>query len=122
MALTGQRGADVVFEVVGLGPTIDQALAMTRRGGQTVLVGIPAMDVTVTVPAFLGLVLQEKAVQGCWYGSSDVRRDIPRLLELHEQGRLELAGLVSAEVGLDQVPAALEALRAGEVARTVVVF
>jgi S-(hydroxymethyl)glutathione dehydrogenase/alcohol dehydrogenase len=40
MELTAQRGADVTFEVIGRGPTIEQALGMTRRGGQTILVGI----------------------------------------------------------------------------------
>src|SRR4051794_9034755 len=39
--LTGQRGADVAFEALGQGATIAQAIEMTRRGGQAVLVGIP---------------------------------------------------------------------------------
>ena len=39
MELSGGRGADVAFEVIGLGPTIEQALQMTRRGGQAVIVG-----------------------------------------------------------------------------------
>ena len=62
MGLTGQRGADVAFEVIGLPATIDQAVAMTRRGG---LVGIPALDTVLSIPAFFGLVLAEKTVKGC---------------------------------------------------------
>ena len=42
MSMTDERGADVAFEVIGLGPTIDQAITMTRRGGQAILVGVPA--------------------------------------------------------------------------------
>jgi S-(hydroxymethyl)glutathione dehydrogenase / alcohol dehydrogenase len=30
--LTGQRGADVAFEAIGTGPTIDQTINLTRRG------------------------------------------------------------------------------------------
>src|SRR2546430_1493747 len=36
MEMTGQRGADVAFEVIGLGQTIDQTITMTRRGAHAV--------------------------------------------------------------------------------------
>lgn len=121
MDLTAQRGADVVFEVVGLQRTIDQALAMTRRGGQAVLVGIPAMDATVSLPAFFGVVLAGRTVTGCWYGSSNPQRDVPVLVDLHRQGRLELRELVSRRIDLDDVNGALDDLRAGRGARSVIV-
>ena len=41
-ALANGRGADVAFEVIGLGATIEQAINMTRPGGEVVLVGVPA--------------------------------------------------------------------------------
>lgn len=122
MELSSQRGVDVAFEVVGLGPTIEQALTMTRRGGQTVLVGVPRLDVMVSLPAFLGVVLAEKTISGCWYGSSDVRRDVPRLLELWRQGALRLEELISREIRLDGVNDAFAAMGSGEVARSVIVF
>ena len=53
MSLSGERGADVAFEVIGLGPTIDQVVNMTRRGGQAVLVGIPSIDVMLNLPAWV---------------------------------------------------------------------
>lgn len=120
MSLTGQRGVDVAFEVIGLQRTIDQTLTMARRGGRAVLVGIPAMDVTVSFPAFFGVVLAAKTLTGCWYGSSDVRRDVPRLVELYARGDLLLDELVSRTVPLDEVNDAFAAMRAGEVARTVI--
>lgn len=122
MRLTGQRGADVVFEVIGLPHTIDQALTMTRRGGQTVLVGIPRMDTVLSLPAFFGVVLAAKTITGCWYGSSNVLEDVPVLVDLYRKGQLELDGLVSRSVGLEDVNAALDALRAGEVTRTLIRF
>ena len=122
MTLTAERGADVAFEVIGLGPTIDQVIAMTRRGGQAVLVGIPAMDVMLQLSAMVGLVVAEKTIKGCWYGSTDVRRDLPRLVELHRRGELELEALVSRRIDLSEVNAAFDAMVAGEVARSVIVF
>jgi S-(hydroxymethyl)glutathione dehydrogenase/alcohol dehydrogenase len=122
MGLTSERGADVAFEVVGLGPTIEQAIRMARRGGQAVLVGVPRMDVTVTLPAFVGIVLAEKSIQGCWYGSSDVQRDVPRILGLWRDGRLNLEGLISEEITLAGINDAFDAMVSGEVARSVVVY
>lgn len=120
MALTGQRGADVAFEVVGLQRTIDQAVAMTRRGGQAVLVGLPGLDAMVSVPAFFGLVLAGKTITGCWYGSSTAAEQVPGLVELYRSGQLKLAELVSRTVELDGVNDALDRLRHGTGARTVV--
>src|SRR5207302_8489922 len=116
------RGADVAFEVIGLGPTIDQTIAMTRRGGQAILVGVPRMDVMVTIPAFLGLVLQEKTIKGCWYGSSNVHEDVPKLVDLYKKGELKLEELISREIKLDDVNAAFDAMKTGEIARSVIVY
>ena len=122
MDLTGQRGADVTFEVIGLEATIQQALTMARRGGQTILVGVPPMDVMVTVPAMIGLIVQEKTVKGCWYGSSDVRRDVPRLIDLYRKGQLKLDELISRRIGVADVNDAFKAMEAGEVARSVIQY
>lgn len=122
MDLTEQRGADVAFEVIGLGPTIEQTIAMTRRGGQSILVGVPKMDVNVNIPAFFGVVLQEKTIKGCWYGSSNVHTDVPKLARLYTEGELKLDELISREITLDQVNEAFRAMEAGEVARSVIVY
>ena len=120
--LTGQRGADVVFEVLGHRPTIDQAIAMTRRGGQTILVGIPRLDVVLELPAMLGFVISERTIKGCWYGSSDIRRDVPRLVGLYREGRLRLDELVSRRIDLSEVNEAMTAMQAGELTRSVIVY
>ena len=120
--LTGQRGADVAFEVIGLQQTIDQTIAMTRRGGQAILVGVPRMEAMVQVPAFLGLVFQEKTIKGCWYGSSNVQRDVPKLIDLYNKGELKLDELVSRTITLDQVNEAFETMKTGEVARSVISY
>ncbi len=122
MELTGERGADVAFEVIGLQRTIDQTITMTRRGGQAVLVGVPGMDVKVNVPAFFGVVLAEKTIKGCWYGSSDVQRDVPRLIEHYRAGRLKLDELISHTIAVDDANLAFDAMMDGEVSRSVIVY
>ena len=91
--LTGGRGADVAFEVIGLGPTIEQTINMTRNGGEAILVGVPRMDVMLNLNAAFTFLYLAKTVKGCWYGSSNVREDVPKLLELYKEGELKLEEL-----------------------------
>jgi S-(hydroxymethyl)glutathione dehydrogenase/alcohol dehydrogenase len=119
-ALTGGRGADYAFEVIGLPETVAQAYATARRGGTVVVVGMPRMDAIVSLPAF-GLFYDEKRTLGCVYGSAQVRRDFPRFVELVETGRLDLATMVSRRIALDEVNEAFRAMEAGEVIRSVIV-
>ncbi len=122
MSLTGQLGADVAFEVIGLERTIQQAIGMTRRGGETVLVGVPRMDVMLTVPAGFGLVLSGKSIKGCLYGSCNVHTDVPKLVDLYQKGTLKLDELISREIRLEEVNEAFVAMEQGEVARSVIVY
>ncbi len=118
--LTDGRGADDVFEVVGRPETIVQARDATRIGGTTVIVGMPAFDATVTLPAY-GLFAEEKRLLGSNYGSASVRRDFPRLVSLVEGGALDISHVVTTTIGLDDVNAAFAAMTAGEVIRSVIV-
>ncbi len=122
MSMTEQRGADVAFEVIGLQQTIDQTITMVRRGGQAILVGVPKMDAMVNLPAFFGMVLAEKTIKGCWYGSSDVRRDVPKLVDLYKKGELKLDELISRTISIEQVNEAFDAMKTGEVARSVIAY
>jgi S-(hydroxymethyl)glutathione dehydrogenase/alcohol dehydrogenase len=120
--LTGGRGVDVAFEVIGLAATIQQAMDMARRGGETVLVGVPRFDVNLSINANFGMIMTAKTLKGCWYGSTNASEDIPKLLDLYKKGELKLDELISREIPLEQVNEAFEAMKNGEVARSVIVF
>lgn len=122
MEMTGQRGADVAFEVIGLQETIDQTITMVRRGGEAVLVGVPKMDAMIQIPAFFGSVLASKKITGCWYGSSNVQKDVPKLIALYKSGELKLDELISRTIKLDEVNEAFDAMKTGEVARSVIQY
>jgi NDMA-dependent alcohol dehydrogenase len=120
--LTEGRGADVVFEVIGAEPTIKQALKMTRSGGETILVGVPRVDLALSIPVAATFLYSNKTLRGCWYGSSNVDRDVPKLLELYKRGELKLEELISREIKLEELNDAFAAMESGEVARSVIVF
>ncbi|MFO7590926.1 MAG: Zn-dependent alcohol dehydrogenase [Acidimicrobiia bacterium] len=119
MGLTGGRGADYVFEVIGNTDLITAAFMATRAGGTTIAVGVPRSDESVSIPTF-PLVLQEKRLLGCVYGSAQVRRDFPRLIGLIETGRLDVGDMVSRTITLDEINEGFRAMEAGEVIRSVI--
>lgn len=119
-ALTGGRGADYAFEVIGLPETILTAYNVARRGGEVVVVGMARFDAQVALPAF-GIFYEQKTVKGCKYGSAQVRRDFPRFVDLIETGRLDTGSMVSKTIKLDGVNDAFRAMEAGEVIRSVIV-
>lgn len=119
-ALTGGRGADYAFEVVGRPETMVQARELARSGGTVVIVGMPAFDATVTFPAY-SMFYDEKRLLGSNYGSAQVRRDFPRLVSLIEGGSLDIAPMVTRTIALEEVNEAFAALLSGEVIRSVIV-
>jgi len=118
--LTG-GGADFVFECIGLVPTVQQAVAMTGRGGTTVLVGVVPVTQTVAISA-ADLTLQEKKITGSYMGSNRFRFDMPKYVDFYLDGRLHLDEMISSRIGLDDVNDAFDKMRKGEVARQVIVF
>ncbi|MGH8574763.1 MAG: zinc-binding dehydrogenase, partial [Gammaproteobacteria bacterium] len=120
-ALTGGRGADHAIECVGRGPTIRSAWSCTRRGGRTTVVGLGPITDEVSFNA-LEVAYTARVLAGCMYGSTDPTLDIPVLLDHYHAGRLDLAGLVTDRIALDDVATAFDRLRAGQGARSLVVF
>lgn len=119
--ITGGEGFDYVFEVVGHSATIRQAYDLARRGGAAVVVGAGAMGDEVSFNAF-ELFYMEKRILGSLYGSADVRVEFPRLINLWRNGRLDLDGMISRRLKLDDVNDAFEAMERGEVIRQIILF
>jgi len=113
-------GVDHAFEVVGAAATIRLAWDVLRPGGSAVVVGLAPKGIEVSLPAIE--FLSEKSVKGCYYGSSNVAVELPALARLVAEDRLPLADVVSHVTDLDGVDAALDRLRSGEGARTVVIL
>ena len=114
--LTG-RGADHAFEVVGRPETIRLAWDCVRSGGMAVVVGLAPRGVDASLPAIE--FLSDKGIRGSYYGSGDAAADLPRLATLALDGELDLGGVVTAVEPLEAVNDALDRLRHGEGARTV---
>ncbi len=120
-ALTDGRGADHVFETVGLPAVQEASLEAVRPGGMLTLVGLSPMGSGTNLPGAV-IVRQEKTIKGSYYGSVSPRRDFPKLIDLYGKGKLKLDELVSREFPLEQINEAYAEMLSGGTARGVIVF
>ncbi|MEV8569741.1 S-(hydroxymethyl)mycothiol dehydrogenase [Streptomyces sp. NPDC051322] len=119
--LTGGFGADVVIDAVGRAETYEQAFYARDLAGTVVLVGVPAPDVKLELP-LLDVFGRGGSLKSSWYGDCLPSRDFPMLIDLYLQGRLDLDAFVTETIPLDDVEAAFDRMRDGEILRSVVTF
>ncbi len=62
------------------------------------------------------------SLKSSWYGDCLPSRDFPVLVDLYQQGRLDLDAFVTETIALDEVEAAFDKMHGGAVLRSVVVF
>jgi S-(hydroxymethyl)glutathione dehydrogenase/alcohol dehydrogenase len=118
--LTG-GGPDYAFECVGVGALAELAYKVIRRGGKAVVVGVarPADAASIRT---MGMVFEEKTLQGSYFGSCVPRVDFPRMLQLYMAGKLKLDELITRRYRIDEAPQAFADMESGKNARGVIVF
>ncbi|HZU59128.1 MAG TPA: S-(hydroxymethyl)mycothiol dehydrogenase [Actinocrinis sp.] len=119
--LTGGFGADVVIDAVGLPETYKQAFYARDLAGTVVLVGVPTPEMKLELP-LLDVFGRGGTLKSSWYGDCLPSRDFPMLMDLYQQGRLDLGAFVTERIGLEDIEAAFAKMRGGDVLRSVVVF
>jgi S-(hydroxymethyl)glutathione dehydrogenase/alcohol dehydrogenase len=118
--LTRGAGVDHAFEAVGNAALVRQAIESLAIRGTATIVGVLPPNAVIEFPWMA--IRPECKVQTSRMGSNRFRVDIPRYLELYRQGRLLLDEMVSVKGHLPDVNEAFRAMKAGEVARTVLTF
>ena len=63
-----------------------------------------------------------RTLSGCVFGSSDVERDLPLLLEHMQAGRIRPKDLVTNRIGLEDLPDALARMSARKGGRSLIVY
>lgn len=92
-ALTGNRGADLVFEVVGASETVDTAVACVRKGGQVILIGNVSPSVALPLQS---VVTREITL----LGSCASQGEYETCLALLASGAVKVEPLISAAAPL----------------------
>ena len=105
--LTGGKGADVSFEVVGHTDTVQTSIRCLRKGGTAVLIGNLSPKVELPLQE---VVSREISV----LGSCASNGEIPQCIELLASGTVNVDPLVSLRAPLDAAPGLFERLYAGD--------
>jgi S-(hydroxymethyl)mycothiol dehydrogenase len=119
--LTDGFGADVVIDAVGRPETWKQAFYGRDLAGTVVLVGVPTPDMQLDMP-LIDFFSRGGSLKSSWYGDCLPSRDFPLLVDLYQQGRLDLDAFVTEEIALDGVESAFHKMHSGDVLRSVVIF
>lgn len=119
-ALTRGEGVDHAFEAVGLSILVRQAIESLAIRGTATIVGVLPANAMIEFPWLA--IRPECRIQTSRMGSNQFRTDIPNYLEFYRQGRLKLDEMVSRRGQLGDINEAFRAMKAGEVARSVLVF
>jgi L-iditol 2-dehydrogenase len=93
--LSNGRGADMAFEAVGIAPTIQTAIQCVRRGATVTLVGNLSPNVEIPLQA---VVTQQLRLQG----SCAIAGEYPAVLDMIENGRINVDKILSAAAPLSQ--------------------
>ena len=93
---------------------------MVAPGRTAYVLGIQSDDAELTLPV-TGF-RRGKKVVGVFMGDTDPRVDIPRYIELWRSGRLDLSGMVSHTLPLEEVNRGFAMMTGGESARTVITY
>lgn len=108
---------DVGVEAIGLVPTIEQANAVTAKGGSTLIFGVPEQDATLEISPF-NVFFDEIGYRGSY---SLTTGDFERAITLLQYGRIDADSLITERIGLDELPTAFERMENTEGLKKVVV-
>jgi S-(hydroxymethyl)glutathione dehydrogenase/alcohol dehydrogenase len=117
--LTG-GGVPYSFEAIGLKTTAEQSFAMLRPGGVATIIGMIPLGTKIELHGFD--FLRDRKIQGTSMGGNRFRVDMPRLLDLWQQGRLKLDHLISGQIKLAEINEGFAKLKSGTPVRNLINF
>ena len=118
-ALTG-GGVHIAIETAGSNRALQMAYYITRRGGTTVTAGMPGPEAEITL-SHLKIAAEERSIKGSYMGSCVAKRDIPRYLNMFQNGSLPVDKLMSRLIGFDDLNAAMDRLADAKTVREVLI-
>jgi Zn-dependent alcohol dehydrogenase len=119
--MTDGRMADHVFVTVGAIPAYENALRLMGPMGTAYAVGMPHSGQTTPYePVILAALGQ--GIRGTKMGDVVLSRDIPWMVDLYSQGRLQLDELISGRWAFDEINEAIADTKSGRARRNVLIF
>ncbi|MCW5933307.1 MAG: Zn-dependent alcohol dehydrogenase [Fimbriimonadia bacterium] len=123
--LSDGEGVDFAYEAVGLSECIDQAVRMLAYAGTATHIGLPEENAHVNLnlgDMDTGVYWNKVCLRVCHAGDTLPSYDFPLLAQLYLQGKLDLDGMVTREITLNDVEEAFHEMETGNVIRSVIRF
>jgi S-(hydroxymethyl)mycothiol dehydrogenase len=117
--ITNGFGVNASFEAVGKAETLLTALWSRDLAGTCVIIGVAGREVMVNIP-FAQFFDLGGALKVSWYGDCLPTRDFPLLAAWYAQGKLDLDGVVTRVISLDETEEAFHAMERGDTLRSVI--
>lgn len=113
MEQTNEMGADVVFECVGVSDSINHAVSLARPGGQIVLVGNPAGDITFDKQIYWKILRRQLTIYGTWNSSFTKERedDWQMTLRAIQEGKIHPSAQITHRFSFDMLQEGLEVMQ-----------
>lgn len=115
------RGADAVIVTVGAIPAYDQAPRYLAGGGRVIMVGMPHSGAASSYEP-VNFAATGQGMVGSKMGDTVIKRDIPWMIDMYQQGRLKLDELISNRWRLEQINEAIEDTKSGSARRNVILL
>jgi S-(hydroxymethyl)mycothiol dehydrogenase len=123
--LTRGEGVDVAFEATGIPLCVRQAVEMLAYAGTAVAIGVPPLPSELALPwngSDRAAYSNKASLLITDGGDSIPAEDFPEMVRWYLDGRLDLDGMVTRRLGIEDLDEAFRAMLAGEVIRSVVMF
>jgi Zn-dependent alcohol dehydrogenase len=113
-------GVNHSLDCTGIPAVIGQAIASTIPGGTVGLIGVPPPEAAIPV-TLLDLLIKGVTLRPITEGDANPQTFIPKMIELHRQGRFPFDRLIQ-KFRFDQINEAMHAAETGKVVKPVLVF
>lgn len=120
-ATGGRSGVTHALVTVGSKAAITAAMEYIEPGGELVIVGMPANGNEIEIDPGTVAAVGHRII-GSKMGTSQIRRDIPQLIDWYRAGKLKLDELVSGTYSLGDINTAIEDVATGSTIRNVIMM
>ena len=120
VALT-DGGADYTFDATGNTEVMRTALEACHRGwGTSIIIGVAEAGKEIATRPFQ--LVTGRNWRGTAFGGAKGRSDVPGIVDMYMDGRIEIDPMITHVMGLEDINKAFDLMHAGTSIRSVVVF
>jgi S-(hydroxymethyl)glutathione dehydrogenase/alcohol dehydrogenase len=114
-------GADYTFECIGNVTTMRQALEACHKGwGESIIIGVAGAGQEISTRPFQ--LVTGRVWRGSAFGGARGRTDVPTIVDMYMEGRLNIDDLITHTMPLERINDAFDLMHEGKSIRSVVLY